>query len=205
MENSYRLYQNYIQGVRCAYRISFPLLSFNKWLEKHGIIRSQFQEPKFQDSSFSRIDDNSSVSSAISATSLPSPDNSKKTQIDMLVSLWQENIGVLESTCSRKMWFKIKAAVDNLGPAKTIKQCKDKMRNIKDAYKRAKESNKKTGAAPSFPPYFTQIDEIYRCTHVMNLPEKAKVAANSISDDEINASSDSDSDVNKSSVLKQVP
>ena len=49
--------------------------------------------------------------------------------------------------------------MDNLSPAKTIKQCKDKMRNVKDAYKRAKESNKKTGAAPSFPPYFTQIDK----------------------------------------------
>ena len=57
------------------------------------------------------------------------------------------------------MWVKIKAAVDNLGPAKTIKQCEDKMQNLKDAYKRAKESNKKTGAAPSFPPYFTQIDK----------------------------------------------
>ena len=68
----------------------------------------------------------------------------------MLVSLWQENIGVLESTCSHEMWFKIKAAVDNLGPTKTIKECKDKMRNLKDAYKRAKESNLKTGAAAKF-------------------------------------------------------
>ena len=34
--------------------------------------------PKFQESSFSRIDCNSSVSSATSATSLKSPDNHKK-------------------------------------------------------------------------------------------------------------------------------
>ena len=53
-----------------------------------------------------------------------------------------------------EIWVKIKAAVDNLGPNKTIKQCKEKMRNLKEAYKRAKESNKKTGATPSFPPYF---------------------------------------------------
>ena len=104
MENSYRLHQNYVQGVRCAYGISFPLLSFNEWLENHEIMRNQFQEPKFHDSSFSRINDNSSVSSAASAIFLPSPDNSKrpntnrwiKPQIDVLVSLWQENIGVLE-------------------------------------------------------------------------------------------------------------
>ena len=123
----------------------------------------------------------------------------------MLVSLWQENIGVLGSTRSHEMWVEIKAAVDNSGPAKTIKQCKDKMRNLKDFYKRAKQSNKKTCARPSFPPYFTQIDEILGCRDVMNLPEKTEAGANSISDDEINASSDSDSDVYKSNVLKQVP
>ena len=172
------------------------------------MLRNQFPELKFQDSSFSRINDSSSVSTATSAISLPSPDNSKKPdtnrwikpQIDALVSLWQENIGVLESTRSYEIWVKIKAAVSNLGPAKTIKQCKDKMQNLKDAYKRAKESNKKTGAASSFPPYFTQIDEILGCRDVANLPEKTEVGANSISDDEINATSDSDSGVNKSSV-----
>ena len=129
----------------------------------------EFQEPNFQDSSFPRTDDNSSVSSATSATSVPSSDNSKKPdtnrwikpQTDMLVSLWQENTGVLKSTRSHKMCVKIKAAVDNLGPAKTIKHCKDKMRK-----------HKKTGAAPSFPPYCTQIDEIPGCRDVMCLPEK---------------------------------
>ena len=100
-ENSYRSYQNYVQGVRCAYVISFPFLSFNEWIEQHGIIRNpgEFQEPKSQDSSFPKIDDNSSVASATSTTSLPSSDNSKKPdtnrwikpQIDMFVSLCHEN------------------------------------------------------------------------------------------------------------------
>ena len=39
----------------------------------------------------------------------------------------------------------------------------------------------------------------------MNLPEKTEVGVNSISYDEISASSDPDSDINKSNVLKQVP
>ena len=107
-----------------------------------------------------------------------------------------EHRGVLKSTRSHEICVKVKAAVDNLGPVKTITQCKDKMQNLKDAYKIAKESNKKTGAAPSFPPYFTKIGEILGCRDVMNLPEKTEVGANSISDDEINASSDSDSDIN---------
>ena len=55
MKNSYDLYENYVHGVRCACAILFMLLSFNEWLEKHG------------------IDDNSSVSSATSAISVPSP------------------------------------------------------------------------------------------------------------------------------------
>ena len=120
----------------------------------------EFQEPRFQDSSFPRIHDNSSVSSARSSISLPSSDNSKKPdtnrlikpQIDMLVSLCQENIRVSESIYSREISVKIKTAGNNLGPVKTIKQCKDKMQNLKGIYKRAKESNKKTGVAPSFPP-----------------------------------------------------
>ena len=37
----------------------------------------EFQEPKFQDSSFPRINDNFSVSGATSATSLPSSDDIK--------------------------------------------------------------------------------------------------------------------------------
>ena len=104
----------------------------------------EFQEPSFQDLSFPRIHDNSSLSSATSSISLTSSDNSKKLdtnrltkpQIDMLVSLCQENIGVSESIRSHEICVKINAAVDNLGPVKTIKQCKDKMQNLKGTYKR---------------------------------------------------------------------
>ena len=70
---------------------------------------------------------------------------------------------------------------------------------------KAEESNKKTGAVPNFPPYSTQIYKIIWCRDVVDLPEITKVGGNSISDNEINTSSDLDSDVNKSNVLKQVP
>ena len=195
MENTYSLYQNYIQGVRCAYGISFPFLSFNKWLEEHGIMRNpgEFKEPNFQDSSFPRTDDNSSVSSATSATSLPSSDNSKKPdtnrwikpQTDMLVSLWQENTGVLKSTRSHKMCVKIKAAVDNLGPAKTIKHCKDKMRNLKDSYKRAKENIKRLVLRQVFHPTVLKLTKFLDVEMLCVYQKKTEVGANSISDDEI--------------------
>ena len=99
------------------------------------------------------------------------------------------------------MWVKVIAAVDNLGPARTIKQCKDKMQNLKDAYKRAKESKKKTCAALSFLPYFSGIDEILGCRDVVNSPQKKL----EVQSDTIKASRDWNSDVNKSNVLKQVP
>ena len=56
------------------------------------------------------------------------------------------------------MWVKIKAAVDNLGPDNTNKQCKDKMQNLKDAYNLR-------------PPYYTQLNKILGCRDVMNFPE----------------------------------
>ena len=80
------------------------------------------------------------------------------------------------------------------------------MQNLKDVYtKSERKQNKKTGAVPDFPPYSTQIYKIIWCRDVVDLPEITKVGGNSISDNEINTSSDLDSDVNKSNVLKQVP
>ena len=45
-------------------------------------------------------------------------------------------------------WFKVKDTVDKYGRPKSLKQMKGKLRNLKDAYKAVKDSNKQTGAAP---------------------------------------------------------
>ena len=58
---------------------------------------------------------------------------------------------------------------------------------LKTLIKQRKKATKRLVLPPSFPPYFTQIDEILGCGDVMTLPEKTEVGANSISDDEINA------------------
>ena len=72
---------------------------------------------------------NSSATSATSATSLAESlesckilDKNRriKPQVDMLVCLWQENIGVLESNRCYEIWDKIKTAPDSLAPAKAI-------------------------------------------------------------------------------------
>ena len=51
-----------------------------------------------------------------------------------------------------------------------MKQCKDKLRNLKDAYKIACDSNKQTGAEPKFSPYYEIFDEVYGTRDVINMP-----------------------------------
>ena len=42
------------------------------------------------------------------------------------------------------MWQTIKAEVNKHGPEKTVTQCKNNIRNLKAAYKAAKENNKRS-------------------------------------------------------------
>ena len=81
---------------------------------------------------------------------------------------------------------------------------KTKCEIIKTHIKEQKENKKKTGASSSFSSYFPQMDVILGCGDVIDFPEKTEVGASSICDDKIDASSDSDSNVNTFNVLKQV-
>ena len=54
----------------------------------------------------------------------------------------------LESSQRGGVWIKVKISVDQAGPEKSVQQCKDKFRKLKDSYKAAKDHNKKTGVDP---------------------------------------------------------
>ena len=54
------------------------------------------------------------------------------------------------------------------GPEKTLKQLKDKIWNLKDAYKAARHKNKETGASPTYSPYFENFDEVLGTRDVIN-------------------------------------
>ena len=62
-------------------------------------------------------------------------------QAGVLVSLWVENFDVLESSRCNQVWPKLVNKVCSLGPAKTAKQCKVKIRNLKDGYKKCRDEN----------------------------------------------------------------
>ena len=63
-------------------------------------------------------------------------------ETEALVQAWKDNFLQLESMQKNDVWKKIVNIVCKHGE-KTLKQCKDKLRNLKDLYKIAKDSNKK--------------------------------------------------------------
>ena len=112
-------------------------------------------------------------------------------QTKTLVLKWKENVAELETSRNRQARAKIMAGVNKQGPKKTPSQGKKKLSNLKDAYKKAKENNKKTGAAPDFPPYFGDFDEILSGRPIveLNMVQEVGVAvakANNGTEGEIN-------------------
>ena len=64
---------------------------------------------------------------------------------EVLASLWVKNSEALESFRCNQAWPKLVNKVCSLGPTKTLKQCKVKIRNLKDACKKCKDENKQSG------------------------------------------------------------
>ena len=67
-------------------------------------------------------------------------------QTKALVHAWKKNLKVIESHQSLMVWNTVKEHVSKHGSKKTIDQCKKKLSNIKDAYRKSKDNNKKSGA-----------------------------------------------------------
>ena len=92
-------------------------------------------------------------------------------QNQILVSMYVENCEALESSNCNKVWPKKLESVCNYGPKKTLKQIKVKVRNMKDAYKKCKDENKKSGNNLHKCPFYEDFDQILSQRDVVNLPE----------------------------------
>ena len=66
-------------------------------------------------------------------------------QTSVLVEEWKERLDGAESRKSLEARQKIVQAVNKARPPKTMKQCKDKLQNLKQAYKDANGKNSQTG------------------------------------------------------------
>ena len=60
-------------------------------------------------------------------------------------------------------------------PEKNLRKCKDKIRNLRDRYKKAKENNKKSGASLAFPPFYEDFDEIFSKRDIIKIPAFVEV------------------------------
>ena len=95
---------------------------------------------------------------------------------NFLVKFWKEKLRDIESSRRNEAWKFIMTKVNEAGPAqKTAKQCKDKIRNLQDAYKKAKANNKTSGALPEFMPFFDNFDEMLATGDVIELPLMTEV------------------------------
>ena len=75
------------------------------------------------------------------------------------------------------------------------------MRKLKRLFKK-----RKNGASLSFPPYFNEIDKVFSCRDLKNLPENLETGMNSCSQmEKDNIEGDSDGDVDLLDVAKRVP
>ena len=63
-------------------------------------------------------------------------------QTDTLVNVRKENIGSLQSTRCNEECNQTKDEVNKVGLKKNLLQCKNKIRNSKEAYKTVKEKNR---------------------------------------------------------------
>ena len=85
-------------------------------------------------------------------------------------SEWKERIEEVESARATETWKKIVEEVNKSGDPKTVKQCKDKIRNLKKKYKEAKANNNKTGRPPQSSPFYDSFDEVLGTRAVVIMP-----------------------------------
>ena len=96
-----------------------------------------------------------------------------KSQTDVLVAEWKDMYDALKSSNSRNIWSEICSVVNDVddGAHKTVNQCKEKIRNMTTAYRKARDHNDKTGNTPKFSKYYDDFDAVLGTRDMITLPE----------------------------------
>lgn len=98
-------------------------------------------------------------------------------QTEVLVAQWVKHFDNIESSRCNQYWPKIVQEVNSHGPEKTLKQCKVKIRNLKDSYKKCKDENKSSGNNFNTCQFYDEFDRVLSTRNVVNLPEFREVGA----------------------------
>ena len=113
--------------------------------------------------------------------------------------MYVDKFDELESSGCNQIWPSIVEAVSSHGPEKTLKQCKVKIRNMKDAYKKCKDENKKSGNKSSKCPFYDEFDKLLSDRDVVNLPEFMEVGSAKSQGNDVNVK-----DVEYPNAIKEV-
>ena len=92
-----------------------------------------------------------------------------KEQSAILVNMWKDLFQEIETFKQPSAWLKMKTEIDRKGLSKSVTQIKSKLRNMKDAYKKEKDNNSKTGTSSMYPPFYNDFGEMLASRDVINL------------------------------------
>jgi len=87
---------------------------------------------------------------------------------DVLVNAWKEIFFILSRLTKTRRGQK-SSSVCSVGN-KTLKQSKDKITNLKDLYKAAKDKNKRTKESLNTSIFYPIFDEVLGCKHAITMP-----------------------------------
>ena len=82
-------------------------------------------------------------------------------QTSILITSWKENFERIQRARNAEAWQRIMDDVNKASGRKSVKQCRDKLRNLKSQYFKAKQHNKKTGNSPAmWNRHYDELDEV---------------------------------------------
>ena len=91
-----------------------------------------------------------------------------KKQSAFLVNIWKNVSQEIETLKQPSAWLKMKREIAKNGLSKSVTQTKNKRRNMKEAYKKAKDNNNQTGTSLAYPTFYNNFDEMLGSRDVIN-------------------------------------
>ena len=87
---------------------------------------------------------------------------------------------MLNSPQCNQAWISIKIEVDKYGNSKSVVQCKNKIKALKDQCKKAKENNGKSREEPKSSLFYDQFDRLLSERTFFTMPEFKEVGQKSV-------------------------
>ena len=130
--------------------------------------------------------------------------STKETQV--FVSVWKGNFVELQFYKAPDVWREISTKIYEVGNGKSVKQCKQKLRNMKALFYDAKLNNGKTGNEPNFPLFYEDFESILGCRDAVKVSEMAGIGCKTlIKKDEILIVKNSAIKAPQQSAIKEAP